>query len=122
MKKVVIVVGSHHVGKSVTINTHLKPLLAITEKAYLFTLNQQLGKVLSQTLEEKSYGRPSDVEGYFKYDLLVIAARPDGETPSYLNEVRDLFLQAGYRVDEVLISKGNNGARDAQEIFDLLSS
>jgi hypothetical protein len=43
MKKAVIVVGSHHVEKSKTINNYLKLKLGIGEYAHKFILNGQKG-------------------------------------------------------------------------------
>ena len=91
MKKAVIVVGSHNAGKSRTINQYFKPLIGLTEKQRNFSngrarsqsIEEQEGKVLSQSLEEK--GLKSVGEFIYKYtDLkyLVCAARPDREAPS----------------------------------------
>lgn len=106
MKKIVIVVGSHHSGKSKTINAYLKPLLGIPQNssAHQFSLNNQRGNVLSQTFEENSYRKALDVVKYFKkYELLVLPARPRNEPRSYLNEIVTLCTQNGYLVQEFLV-------------------
>lgn len=106
MKKIVLVVGSHHSGKSKTINAYLKPLLGLPKNssAHQFLLNNQKGNVLSQTFEENFYRKASDVVKYFKkYELLVLPARPRQETRSYLNEIYALCTQNGYLVQEFLV-------------------
>ncbi len=52
MKKAVIVVGKHDVGKSKTINDHLKPKLRIGKHKHKFTRNGKEGFILSQSFEE----------------------------------------------------------------------
>ena len=52
MKKAIILVGAHHVGKSLTINQHLKPMLKISHDAHVFQLGGKTGFVLSQSAEE----------------------------------------------------------------------
>jgi hypothetical protein len=57
MKKAVIVVGSHFSGKSNTITKYFKPLVGIQGNKRAFNLNGEVGRVLSQSLEEKGLGR-----------------------------------------------------------------
>lgn len=128
MKKVTIAVGSHRSGKSKTINLHLKPLLGLppNSRAHQFRLNQQKGNILSQSFEEASYRTASDVIKYLnKYELLVLAARPRNETPSYLDEIATLCAQHGYQVQEVSVSTTMNETqyRDyAQQMFNFLNN
>jgi len=121
MKKVVIVAGAHGAGKSLTINCHLKPLLGIGYYAHKFTLSGKNGYVFSQSLEESGL----DVEAirkYFHYDLLVFAARPETESGSKLNLIRDMFQKASFAVNVVSIQEESEAPEKAKEVFSLLNS
>ena len=110
MKKAVIVVGSHYVGKSKTIKRHLKPKLGIGRDEHKFTRNSQSGFVLAQTFEEANRDLQETVNKYSHYDLLVLPARPENESPSCLVELRAELRNAGYRVNTVDIVKTSNDA------------
>jgi hypothetical protein len=110
MKKAVIAVGSHYVGKSKTINEYLKSKLGITKRARIFILNNQDGYILSQSFEEADRAVDDVINNYSEYDLLVLAARPAHENPSSLEEAKKKLTKAGYRVSEVIINK-NTGKR-----------
>ena len=123
MKKAVIVVGKHYVGKSKTINNHLKPKLKIGKRNHKFSRNGQEGFILSQSFEEA--GRDVDfvVSKYSRYDLLVLSARPANETPSCLVEAESKLKNAGYQVYLVDVGKrSDNGYYDgkADEIIKYL--
>jgi hypothetical protein len=104
MKKAVIVTGTHYVGKSRTINNYLKPKLGIGIREHKFTRNGQDGFILSQTCEEADRDIDDVIKRYSHYELLVLAARPRHETHSYFNQLSSKLSNAGYRVDEVVIS------------------
>jgi hypothetical protein len=100
VKKAVIIVGPHFSGKSKTIKQYFKPLIGLTGNQRTFDLNERLGIVLSQSLEEKRLGRVvsqsieekevSDVEAFLSRYLfcqwLVLAARPSTERVSHLRK------------------------------------
>ncbi len=120
MKRAVIVVGSHYVGKSKTIREHLKPKLGISVDAHIFKRNGQNGYILSQSLEEANRAIEDVIKNYSYYDLLVLSARPEQETPSSLKHARSKLSSAGYRVNEVHIERGtdeNYYNRKADEIL-----
>jgi hypothetical protein len=122
MKKAIIVVGRHHVGKSLTINEHLKPLLGIGYDAHKFTLGSKRGYILSQSFEESLRKCLEHSEKYFAYDLLVFAARPETEKGSKLNLICDALRQASFNVKTVCIQDKSEAPKKASEIFDLLNS
>jgi hypothetical protein len=103
MKKAVIVIGGHHVGKSRTINSHLKPLLKIRPKARFFSLDGRSGCVLSQSFEESSRDARTVILKYSNCQLFVLAARPESETESMLKEIRRILTDAGFTISEVPI-------------------
>ena len=105
MKKAVIVVGKHYVGKSKTINNHLKPKLKIGKRNHKFSRNGQEGFILSQSFEEA--GRDVDfvVSKYSHYELLVLSARPANKSTSCLDEAESKLKKAGYQVNLVYVSK-----------------
>lgn len=130
--KAIVVVGTHHAGKSETINKYLKPKLGIRTRQHRFWLNGQTGSVLSQSreesawqwgfvlsqsLEEKGKGEfVSDfVRKYSRFQLLVLAARPSNEIPSCLKLLRSKLTSAGYRVRVVSVVPGQT-ARYYKEI------
>lgn len=125
MKKIVIAVGSHFSGKSKTINKFLKPKLGIGERSRRFSRNDQNGFILSQSFEEADRDVDYVINGYTGFEILVLAARPAHENPSFLEEAKEKFTNAGYRVSEVFISKNDdNGYYDdkADEILNLLDN
>ena len=114
MKKAVVVAGSHHAGKSKTINMYLKRKLRMGKRQHRFWLKgkggfvlsqsreeaaPQNGFVLSQSLEETGNCKnvATLVQKHSHYDLLVLAARPSNETPSCLNQLKSALKSAGYR-------------------------
>jgi hypothetical protein len=125
MKKAVIVVGSHHVGKSRTINVHLKPLLRIRPKARFFSLDGRSGCVLSQSFEEGHRDARSMILKYSNRELLVLAARPESESRSMLREIRRLLTDAGFSIDEVYVERSVTMKyydERARKVFDALSA
>ncbi|MDP2895913.1 MAG: hypothetical protein Q8Q12_05050 [bacterium] len=117
MKKAVIVVGKHYVGKSKTINIHLKPKLGIERHQHKFTRNGKAGFILSQSFEEADRDVDSVMEKYSGYDLLVLSTRPADETGSCLSELRIKLNSAGYRVGEVVVEHNDDYAAKADEIL-----
>lgn len=102
MKIAVIVVGSHHTGKSTTINEHLKPKLGIGKKKHRFTLDKDKGLVLSQSFEEADSCPEEKLNSRrLHYNLLVLAARPEKEEPSSLLKVEDILKKAGFTCHRV---------------------
>lgn len=123
MKKAVIVVGSHYAGKSKTINKYLKPKLGIERDDHKFTRNGQDGYVLSQTFEEADRDVQKIVNKYSHYDLLVVAARPANESPSYLMELTAELQNAGYQVSTVdIVKTSNNEAYYEEKADEIISS
>jgi hypothetical protein len=123
MKKAVIVVGSHHAGKSKTIRLHLKPLLGIEKHEHKFSLKGKRGFVLSQSREEAAWmegivlSQSLEESGKFKrvaaivrrysgFDLLVMAARPSNEKRSCLKQLVSKLKSAGFRVNIVNVIAG----------------
>jgi hypothetical protein len=117
MKKAVIVVGSHFVGKSKTINKHLKPKLGIGEREHKFIRNSQNGYILSQSFEEANRDVDYVINNYSGYELLVLSARPAHENPSLLADARTKLSHAGFRVSEVFINSNDNNDSKANEIL-----
>ena len=122
MKKAVIIVGKHHSGKSLTLVWHLKPLLGIGEYAHKFTLNGQSGYILSQSFEESLRDFLEKSKQYFGNELLVFAGRPETESGSKLNLMRDALRKASFKVTVVNIQEKSEAPAKAKEIFDLLNS
>ena len=108
MKIAVIFVGSHFVGKSLTINTFLKPLLDITDRARLFVLDGKHGCVLSQSFEESGRDAEDRIEAYAHLDLLVLAARPATERASKLALAEKSLRRKGFTVHHIQVIKGDN--------------
>jgi len=121
MKKAVIVVGKHHAGKSLTIRGHLNPLLKIGYDAHKFTLNGKMGWIKSQTLEESGLDIAS-IRKHFDFDLLVFAARPESESGSKLNLLRNALQTESFNVVLVNIQDKSEAPDKAREIFNLLNS
>jgi len=120
MKQAVIVVGSHNVGKSKTINKYFKRLVGISASQRKFAVGKTLGMALSQSLEEKGgyilsqsleEKGNSDVKSFVNrykwYQKLVCAARPNSETPSLFSVLKTELEKAGYYVSTVEIFSGN---------------
>ena len=123
MKIAVIVVGSHYSGKSKTINKYVKAILGMSRYGHKFSLGGLTGKVLSQSREEalvmlgfirsqsfEETKRPivqlrKLIAQLSKFDLLVLAARPSNETPSFLRLLTSLLRKAGYRVHIVNVKR-----------------
>jgi hypothetical protein len=122
MKKAIILVGAHHVGKSLTINQHLKPMLKISHDAHVFQLGGKTGFVLSQSAEEAERDVEVTVEKYADYDLLVLAARPYSNPESSLKLLRSLLQKASFVTTEVAILSTKEAPRKAIEIFAALTS
>jgi hypothetical protein len=121
MKKAVILVGAHHVGKSLTINEHLKPMLGIKSQAHLFELEEKKGFVLSQSAEEAERDVEATVKKYSDHDFLVLAARPFSDPASQLKLLRSMLQKASFVVNEVAIHSGTEAPKKAREIFGMLS-
>ncbi|WP_125719079.1 hypothetical protein [Pseudoalteromonas rubra] len=108
MKNAVIVVGSHYVGKSKTINLYVKPKLGLSQRAHKFERNGLHGFILSQSFEEAERDVDYVLEQYGQYDLLVLACRPANETPSDLIEATKKLKKAGFDVYTVSIRHHDN--------------
>lgn len=125
MKQAVIVVGSHFAGKSKTINVYLKPKLGIGQKDHIFTLKGNDGFILSQSFEEADRDVDYVINKYCgHYHYLVLAARPEGESQSNLNEALAKLSSAGFNVHTVIVNGGNAENyydSKAQEIFRYLN-
>jgi hypothetical protein len=124
MKTAVIFVGSHFSGKSLTINGFLKPLLGISYKARLFTLDGKAGCVLSQSFEESGREAKERIEAYAHLDLLVLAARPADEGASQLFRVESILGKNGFDSHLIHVTKGHDKhyASLAKKAFKILSA
>lgn len=131
MKYAVIVVGSHHAGKSRVIREHFKPLIGLGENQRTFhngyvlsqSLEEKFGYVLSQSLEEKgiqSVKRFLDRYKGFKY--LVCAARPEDESPSYQKQIERELRGHGFNVSVVSIVKSNKNSYYVTKGREILSA
>jgi hypothetical protein len=141
MKTAIIVVGSHRVGKSKTINRYLKPKLKISERRKKFQLKNKEGEahsqskeeawlrgvVRSQSLEEAGY-TGSRLKAFVRsvehLDLLVLAARPSNEKPSLLKPLKESLEAVGFtvRLVEIVKTPGKSYYKaKAKEIYDLLT-
>jgi hypothetical protein len=118
MKKAVIVVGSHHAGKSRTISKFFKPLIGISRNSRCFRLGRRRGEVFSQSLEERfRYGQVLSqsleekglrdvrqiVAKYRHYDMLVFAARPADERRSLHIALKRELNRCGFEVATVKV-------------------
>lgn len=108
MKIAVLFVGSHFVGKSLTINSFLKPLLGISYKARFFNLDGRDGCVLSQSFEESGRDAKERIEVYSHLDLLVLAARPPSERASKLSLVEDILSKNGFTCHQIGVTTGDD--------------
>ena len=122
MKKAVIVVGAHLVGKSFTINENLKPLLGINPEAHVFKIGEQTGYILSQSLEEADREVEETIEKYCGYDLMVFAARPYSEPGSKLRLMISLLNKKKFSVNEIAIHSKSEAPKKAREIFNILNA
>jgi hypothetical protein len=131
----VIVVGSHHAGKSKTIKKFFKPLVGISGNQRIFQIGQHPGSVRSQSLEER-FGnghvfsqsleekRVREVRRVVAncqaYERLVFAARPSGEVDSLYETLKSELESHGFSVATVQVV-GNQPdsfyAERAQEIL-----
>jgi len=130
MKRAVIVVGSHNVGKSMTINKYFKPLIGLRPKQRNFTdgralsqsIEEKVGTILSQTLEEKGLLIVDEfVERYYGFKYLVCAARPESEKGSLLKKLLSKLESRGFQVTIVKIENGKPNSyykEKAQDILD----
>lgn len=122
MKKSVLVAGSHLVGKSKTINEHLKPMLKISPHAHIFELNGKMGFVISQSSEESHRDVIALIEKYADYDLFVLASRPEDETGSNFQTAQDTLEKASFDVRVVTVHSPDEASDKAREIYKILSS
>jgi hypothetical protein len=120
MKRAVILVGGHHVGKSLTINNHLKPLLKIKHDAHIFKMGGKRGFVLSQSAEEAERDVITTVEKYAHYDILVLAARPYSDPVTKLKLLWSMLQKEKYVVSEVAIHSEEEAPKKAREILSML--
>lgn len=133
MKKAVIVVGSHCVGKSKTINKFFKPMVGLSGRQQIFpkgrvmsqSLEERNGRVLSQSLEERDFRDVKYfVKKYANLKYFVCAARPDGENPSLYKALKTELENNGFRVDTVYIigeQKDSFYKEKAKNILDFLN-
>lgn len=103
MKIAVIVVGSHHSGKSRVISEYLKPELGLSFRQRIFKRKGKTGCILSQSFEESRTQGSSKIERHAHFDLLVLAARPDYESPSQLLKIEELLSQYGFQHHRVMM-------------------
>lgn len=125
MKKcAIIVVGIHFAGKSKTINQYLKPLLRLSGNQRNFIIGRCEGCVLSQSREES--GVELNISIYVRFDVLVLAARPEFDNVSKLNELKEKLENEDFSIEEVEIEK-NEGDESyyqhkANEIFEIIKN
>ncbi len=129
MKNAVIVVGSHHVGKSDTIRNHFKKLLKrpdggkMTPAGHVFQLNGKLGFVLSQSLEEGKRDVNATVKKLSRYEYLVFAGRPETEAVSEVRALQLALRSASFAVSLIVImDRDDDRAKKAQQIYNRLCS
>jgi hypothetical protein len=107
MKLAVIVVGTHFSGKSKTINKHLKPLLGIRPRAWLFGRKHKNGVVLSQSFEESGRSPDEVIARYSERDLFVLPARPKSEGASCLTQIESALSRHGFQYSHVQVAAGH---------------
>ena len=124
MKKAVIVIGTHGIGKSATIREYLKPKLGISKNHKKFTLNNEKGFILSQSFEEGKREPEIMIAKYCHYTYLVLAGRPINEEDSLTETVRDLLIKEKYSVEiiEIIYSDKKHYEERATNIFDYLNN
>lgn len=128
MKKAVILVGSHHVGKSDTIRNHLKPLLKqpngepMGPHHHIFELDGKKGYILSQSLEEGGRDVNATVKSLMDYEYLVFAGRPVTEPGSEVDALQLSLQTAGFAVSIVVImDRFEDRVQKAAQIFRILN-
>lgn len=118
MKKAVVVVGPHFSGKSKTIKKYFKPLIGLSGNQRTFTLHNQTGVVLAQSIEEKRLGRVLSqsieekritnvgefLSKYLSCQWLVLAARPEIERGSHYKEIVAILKRNRFDVLTVEVS------------------
>jgi len=120
-KRAVIVVGTHHAGKSKTIRKFFKPLVGLREGQRMFTLGGCTGAVLSQSLEERQHDGvilsqsleekgiaavETFLQSYRDFKILVLAARPPQEAKSYYRRMKAELARHGFKVSTVEVMPG----------------
>lgn len=130
MKKAIIVVGSHEAGKSRTINEYFKPLIGLSGRQRNFYLGRVLsqsleereGHLLSQSLEEKGIKSVKEfIKKYADFKYLVCTARPEGETPSLYKILKAELEKVGFSVSTVFIYSDKSLYKNkAKEIYNHL--
>jgi hypothetical protein len=106
MRGAIVVVGSHCVGKSRTLNNHLKPLLGMNPSDNGFCVNNVYGFLWSQTIEECEADPCIRIGDRRTYDLLVVPARPRWEDVTQLDNVIRVLNIYGYTWQEIYIRGG----------------
>ena len=122
MKKSVLVTGSHLVGKSKTINEHLKPMLKISPNAHIFELNGKMGFVISQSSEESHREVEKLINKYSDYDLFVLASRPEDEKGSNFKAAQTTLEKAAFDVMVVSVHSPDEAPDKATEIYKILNA
>lgn len=108
MRTAVVVVGKHYAGKSKTIRKYATNKLGIGEHVHKFNFKGQKGYILSQTFEEADRDIEKTIADLSAYDLLIVAARPAGENPSFETDITAALQGAGYTVRKVTILRTSN--------------
>ena len=123
MKKAVIVIGRHGIGKSATIREYLKPKLGISKNHKKFELNHKKGIILSQSFEEGKREPEIMINKYCYYTYLVLAGRPIGEDGSFTEIVKELLIKEKYSVEiiEIISSDKTHYEEKATNIFEYLN-
>jgi len=123
MKKAVIVMGRHGIGKSATIREYLKPKLGISKDHKKFELNNKKGFILSQSFEEGKREPEIMITKYCHYTYLVLAGRPIDEDGSFTETVKELLIKEKYSVEiiEIIYSDKKHYEEKATDIIDYLN-
>lgn len=123
MKKAIIVIGTHGIGKSATIREYLKPMLGISKNHKKFILNNKKGFILSQSFEEGKREPENMVDKYCHYTYLVLAGRPIHEKGSLTETTKEKLIKENYNVKIVEITESNKKHYEekATVIFDYLN-
>ena len=122
-KIAIVVVGEHNAGKSKTINKYLKKMLNIGERVHKFTYEQCEGYILSQTREERQ-DFENNISRYAKYDILILAARPESENNSLFKDTESKLKSMNYQISVVEIIKDQTEQfykNKANDIFSLVA-
>lgn len=108
-KKAFVLIGSHHYGKSMTINYFFKKLVKISKKAHIFYIEERIGYIYSQSLEEKGIQDVEEVvESKSNYDMLVFAARPKDDESSLASVLITDLRRHGFKVEKYEIKNKLN--------------